>query len=459
MEMALIRARHAAPDILQAADYEVLRYALGCARLYRFVPGAASGRTRGEEIAVDQDAVAPLRELVLRTLERPLLKEDDYCERQEACAAVMPSLFAAVAAVRMQLLADGRLSAAELDAEAGRKTLCLALGGGGGAGYVYIGAVARLREEGILPGYLVGASIGSLIGAVMAHSGGRDLEGLLSWAKALTMRQIFARPKTGPSYTLPGIMRLHLLAMHELLRHPDGTAVRLGELDIPYEAVVAGIRQRFYALLPDGMVDSFGWGGKPRFSQRVGQRILQLTTLLNPALTKSLVLGRDADTRDVRVADAVGLSCAIPAVLQYEPRYREPVSDAALAALRERENIALFADGGVVDNVPARILWEGVHGGRIGTRNPFVLALDCFSPHWDTHHLWLGPLQQLVQAQLPGQRPYFDWLVRFDRVLSPVNLLPNAADFDRAWRWGWEQMDALVPMFKLALAPVRWRHT
>lgn len=46
MEAALIRSHLARPDVLPAADYELLRYALVLARLERFLPGAAGPQGR-----------------------------------------------------------------------------------------------------------------------------------------------------------------------------------------------------------------------------------------------------------------------------------------------------------------------------------------------------------------------------------------------------------------------------
>ncbi len=89
-------------------------------------------------------------------------------------------------------------------------------------------------------------------------------------------------------------------------------------------------------------------------------------------------------------------------------------------------------------------------------RIPFYLALDCFHPQFDARHLWLWPVTQAIQLQLPSQRPYFDWLVRFEPTLSPVNLLPTDADFDRAFRWGWEQADKMMPFLLKALEPIPW---
>jgi hypothetical protein len=59
--------------------------------------------------------------------------------------------------------------------------------------------------------------------------------------------------------------------------------------------------------------------------------------------------------------------------------------------------------------------------------------------------------------QLPAQRPYFDWLMRFEPTLSPVNLLPPPQDFDQAFKWGWAQADVMIPFLKKALEPVGWQ--
>jgi hypothetical protein len=253
------------------------------------------------------------------------------------------------------------------------------------------------------------------------------------------------------------VTRLHLRAMHELLTHPDGSPLRLKDLEIPYDAVIAGIRTPVYGNLPSTLREfvSPRDAGKS-FSKLVAERMLLLAALVSPEVVRPIVLGRDASTRDLRAVDAVGLSAAIPGVLQYEPPRRDARSDQILAMLRERENVVRFVDGGVAANVPARMAWEGVHAGRIGTRNAFYLALDCFHPQWEAKHLWLWPVTQAVQLQLPSQRAYYDWLVRFEPTLSPLTLLPSNRDFDRAFQWGWSQADAWMPFLRKALEPVRW---
>lgn len=460
MEMALVRAWLAHPDAMPEPDFQRLRYILGFARLHRFAPGAALKGPRRPDVETDPAIIEPFRELVLRALYRPLLKEDGLRERLHQSAAVLSPLVAALVDARPRLLSHHRMdfSAAELDAEAGRKALVTIAGGGGGAGYVYIGAAARLRAEGLSSDYLIGSSIGALIGAFLARSRQLDIDALLAWAKALSLRSIFGRPYLGPTHTLPGLMRLHLRAMHKVMQHPDGTPLRLSDLEIPYEAVIAGVRKRVYDHLPATVRNLVSTErAHAKFSKLLAERMLLLGTFVNPNVVRPLVLGREASTRNIRVIDAVGLSAAIPAVLQYEPPQRDAISDAILAKLREDHEVALFVDGGVAANVPARLAWEGVESGRIGTRNAFYLALDCFHPQFEPQHLWLWPVTQVVQLQLPAQRPYFDWLMRFEPTLSPVNLLPPPQDFDQAFKWGWSQADVMIPFLKKALEPVRWQ--
>lgn len=458
MEMSLVRAVLAQPGFLLEREYALLRYSLGFARLYRFAPASADGSRRAE-VELDQAIVEPFRELVLRLLHPALRAAESTRARLGGCAAAVAPLGVALREARTLLLSRHyqQFGAQELDAEAGRKALVTIAGGGGGAGYVYIGAAARLRAEGLSSDFLVGASIGALIGAFLARSRQLDVEALLAWAKALRVRDMFARPYIGATHTLPGITRLHLHGMHRIMVHPDGTPLRLKDLEIPYEAVIAGVRSRVYDHLPKTLREIVfrGAGGKS-FSRLLAERMLLLGAFVNPNVARALVLGRDESTRDMRVVDAVGLSAAIPAVLQYEPPSRDLRSDQILEELRRSEDVLLFADGGVASNVPARIAWEGVHAGRIGTRNAFYLALDCFHPQWDARHLWLWPVTQAVQLQLPSQRPYFDWLMRFEPTLSPLNLLPSPADFDQAFQWGWAQADVMIPFLRKALEPVSW---
>ncbi len=459
MEMSLVRAVLIKQMFLVPKEYQQLRYLLSFARLHVFAPGGIDGAPRRADVVVAQDLVAPLRERVLKALYKPLCREAITEKRLGGAIEALRELYPSLVTARRQLLRRHQhdFSEAELDAEVGHKALVTILGGGGGAGYVYIGAAARLRAEQKASDYLVGASIGALIGAFLSRSRELDIDAILAWAKALKTRHIFAPPHVGATHTLPGLMRLHLEGMARHMQHPDGTPLRLKDLEIPYEAVIAGVRRSVYDHMPATLRELVGARVRHRSLGRlVAERMLLVGTFFNPKVVKAIVLGREPATRELRVVDAVGLSAAIPAVLQYEPKARDATSDAVLAELRRQYDVALFADGGVAANVPARVAWEGVKAGRIGTRNAFYLALDCFHPQFDARHLWLWPVTQAIQLQLPSQRPYFDWLVRFEPTLSPVNLLPSDADFDRAFRWGWDQADKMMPFLLKALEPIRW---
>ncbi len=460
MEMSLVRARLAQPTAIAEADYQCLRYLLNFAGLDVFAPGAALGEGGWEDVRVDASIVQSLRELVLRALYRPLRRGGDRRQRLTESVSVLPPLRTALLKAHGQLLARHKddFSAAELEAEICRKTLVLAAGGGGGAGYVYIGALARLLDVGHGPGYLVGTSIGALLGGFFARDAEPDAAGLLAWAKTLRVHDIFATLKLAPTYSLPGLLRLHLQGFEEQFRYPDGSPMRLSDAAIPYETVIGGLRRSMYERIPAPLRRlEAPERRKRRFSVQVAERMVQLTLYATPQLVKGIPLGRDPATRDIRMLDAIGISAAIPGVLQYEPPDRDEISDASLQALKREHELAALMDGGVVDNVPARTAWEGVQGGRIGTRNAFYLAFDCFHPQFDPRHAWLWPVTGVVQMQLPANRPYHDWLLRFEPTLSPINLLPDEADFDRSWAWGQAQMDAILPFVEAAMAPIQYR--
>ena len=325
-------------------------------------------------------------------------------------------------------------------------------GGGGGSGFVYIGLVARLKAEGLMPSYIVGASIGALLGGLMARDAEPDIDALMAWGKGLRMRQIFSRPTIGGALSLPGAVRLHLRGMDQMLRHPDGSPLRIKDLAIPYDALIAGVKLSAYRDLPAAPERRSHMLGAPLV---VAERMLQLLSYFSPHVAKGIVLGRDEVTREMRVVDAIGLSSAIPGVLQYAPWREDAHSLKILSDLRETHKLRAFMDGGTVANVPARAAWKGVQSGRIGTRNAYYLALDCFHPQWSAGHAWLIPVTQAIQAQLPAQRPYYDWLVRFQPTPSPVNLLPTEAVFDKAFQWGWQQADAILPQLHEALKPLQ----
>jgi NTE family protein len=70
-----------------------------------------------------------------------------------------------------------------------RPTIGLALGGGAARGFAHIGVMRALAAHGIVPDVVVGTSIGAVVGGSYAAN---QLEGLESWARALTVRGVLS---------------------------------------------------------------------------------------------------------------------------------------------------------------------------------------------------------------------------------------------------------------------------
>lgn len=456
MEMALVRAHLAHPDAMSEAEYQRLRYVLNFAALDRFAPWRDG--EYANEVAVDQTIVGPFRVQVFHFLFDCLRNERDPRQRLVRAQESVAQLTSGVTEFRKQLLARHRnqFNAAELDREIMHKVLVLVLGGGGGAGYVYTGAQERLRQSNVLPDYVVGASIGALTGLFMAHAPETAAHTNLEFAKNLEQRDVFSRPRIMPSHTLPGLLRLHLQALHKTFVKDNGEPIRFKDLSIPFDVVVGGMRRKVYERLPGQLTaPNLESQRNRRFSLRLGKAMWRLLAFLVPKAVREIVLGSHT-MPEFRAVDAVGISAAIPGILQYSPDDVDDTTEELIHQLREEQDLAVLVDGGVANNVPVRVAWRGVQEGRLGTRNAFYLAFDCFHPQWDRRHLWLWPVTRVIQLQMPTNRPYMDWLIRFEPTLSPVNLLPVAAQLEQAFAWGHSQMNQSMPLVEKVLMPVTW---
>ncbi len=460
MERSLVSAHIQHPDAMRPGEYRMLRYLFNFSSLTVFQPGAARGEPVNErpDVQVSQDVIQPLRKDVIHIFSHVLRETGDPHRRLLRAATLLQGFTIRLSEARAAVLAAHKsdFRARDLDAEVGIKMLVNVAGGGGGAGYVYLGAWQSMEEHGLIPSYICGASIGALLGAFRAVSVQGIYEEEVEFAASLNTYQIFRRPRAEVRHGVPGLLRLHLEAFDQILAHPDGTPLRMHELPIPLDTVVGGLRAAVYRALPDAFKprhDVFAGG---RFSHKLAWRMLQMLGYLSPLLVKEVVLGGDDMSRQFNVRDAVGFSSAIPGVLHYEASSADTRTDAMLRELRSAYKVAGLVDGGVVANVPARIAWRRVQEGRIGTRNACYLAFDSFLPQAKPGHMWLVPVTSTVQVQMPGNRPYLDWLVQFRPTLSPVNLLPHREDLDQALAWGRASVAEAIPLFKALLAPVEW---
>ena len=467
MENRLVRHQQLAPDVLSDEQLRKLRYILNFARLADFEPGAAGpdgSRGRGD-VSVGAE-VAPWRSRVIDALYGPLREEPDPATALQAAREVLSGLIADQDDQRRVLIErhQNDFSPAELDAEVGYKKLVTVLGGGGGAGFVYIGGIQRLLEAGQVPDYMVGASFGSIMGSLVSRALPVPIEEYVAWAKTVSYRAILGPERLRRRHGLAGLFALRFDQFADaLLSREDGERMRMTDLAIPFDAVVAGVRKQPYAALPSRFrrpelaalqlrtlpVLPIGIG------PRVGARMWQVPAFIDVRVVKPIVISAADDaTRDFNVVDAAAFSSAIPGVLHHETS--DPRMVPILDELCADKGVAAIVDGGAASNVPVELAWKRVRDGRLGTRNACYLAFDCFHPQWDPRHMWLVPITQAIQLQMVRNLPYADHLVRFEPTLSPVNLAPSVAAIERAYRWGRSSVDQAIPVTTALLAPTWW---
>lgn len=466
MEAALTRADLEHPDILSRSEFRRLRYLISFARLTVFEPGAAGPygrRGRGDvEVA---DEIAGFRALVLEKLHDPLRAELETAKRLIAAKELLESLGAELERER-QAVAERHgndFSLAELDREVGYKSLVCVLGGGGGAGYVYLGGMQRLTAEGLTPAYMLTTSFGAIVGSVMARATPVPMGDYIDWAKTVTYRGILGPARMRRRHGLSGLFSLNFDAFaDDLFRRDDGERMRLADLDIPFDTVVAGIRRQSFDQLPARFrrseLDAVRSRTLPRtragIRSTVAARMWQAAAFIDSRVVKPIVLGGDDLTRELCVVDAASFSSAIPGVLHHETS--DPAALPLLDEVLAQRDVAALIDGFAASNVPVELAWKRVQDGRIGTRNVCIYAWDCFHPQWNPKHLWLVPITQSVQVQMVRNAPYADRIVRFRPTLSALTLAASTEAMDRAIKWGTASIDESLNVIKHMLEPVWW---
>lgn len=417
------------------------------------------------DVEVATDRLQPAEQGGSVALYAPLREEPDPVTALEGAKDVLATLVDDQDDQRRVLIErhGSDFSATELDAEVGYKKLVTVLGGGGGAGFVYIGGMQRLLAAGQVPDYMIGSSFGSIIGSLVARELPVPIDEYAEWAKTVSYRAILGPERRRSRHGLAGMFTLRFDQFaHTLLSRADGERMRMSDLAIPFDVVVAGVRRQPYAALPS----RFRHRERSTLTLRslpflpigigpwVAARMWQVAAFIDLRVVKPIVISADGATRDVNVVDAASFSSAIPGVLHHETS--DPRMLPILDELCADQDVAAMVDGGAASNVPVELAWERVRDGRLGTRNACYLAFDCFHPHWDPRHLWLVPITQAVQLQMVRNLPYADHLVRFEPTLSPVNLAPSAAAIDRACRWGRDSVEPAIAVTSALLEPTWW---
>lgn len=453
LEVTLVRAAMANPALVDPREENVLRSALSLARLYR---------VRHEEHDVDVGAhLTPFREDVVRRL-TPVLLGRRPPTRDQLVPHVR-DLRPRVLHTRDELVRrfKERVPEEVIDRELRHKALVVVSAGGGGTAYVYLGVMSLLDEHGLKPSLLVGTSMGAILSLMRSRMARFNETELVNIVRGLSFRKMFRFISTESRYGLPAALRLFLRAGLGRFFHADpltAGGMRLKDLPVPTIIAVGGIRRgmlprplEYYERLlgpsPLGLLDPIG------VARRVQAAMGALAELITrPEIMVKLHLGLDEGTQEFDALDAAGFSSSLPGVVHYDMLRDDAHMGGLLDGLFAQKGLARLIDGGLVDNLPAKAAWRAVHKGRIGTRNTFILALDGFAPRFSTP-FWL-PLQRLAAMTVAPNLPYAHHIARFNRTLSPLELVPSMDLASKAMYLGRKQLREDMPFLTRMLSPL-----
>jgi predicted acylesterase/phospholipase RssA len=448
-ETALVRTVVGQPSWLPEPDEHALRYALNLGRL---------GLVRTPSGDVDlAPLLAPYRDEVL-AVAPPLLTRPGGLDKA-AVGRLVPHLLAHARAWRARVLAafQDRLPAAALDRECCEKALVVVCGGGGGVAWSYLGAFDLLEQYGLTPRLLAGTSMGSALALFRARQLRWHAEEVGAVVRSLSFRSLFRFLQTESRYGLPAAMRLYLrAAILDHLAGPWGAPPTLAQLPIPLVVACTGVRTGALPREPayyEHLLDLHGRSPQPHVVKRMLTEIFQALGEFMGQRDRfaRIYLGADEGTQAFDAIDAVGFSSALPGVIHYDVLRDDPRMHQLLGDLFQRRDLFRMVDGGLVDNLPARTVWGMAQAGVIGTRNALVLGLEGFGPKL-TQPLWFA-LEQLAAQNVARSRPFVHLLKSFQRVLSPLEVVPGERTLARAIQAGKTELLPDMPLLARLCRP------
>jgi predicted acylesterase/phospholipase RssA len=448
-EIALARRLAGESGFLPARELALLRHALRLAQL------SSLGGEPDELV----DRVGSLRLKLLQLL-APVLPTDPAQIDPARLVARLPKVVRLVADARRRLFEAGLTSETALDAELATKRLVVVLGGAAGSGYIFLGALASLERLGIRPAYLVGCSVGSLLGVIRARTAGFALPELLDDVRRVRDRGVFRRPEAGSRYGLPAALRLDLRGALGDLFAGDAGPLRLEELAIPMDALATGLGpgaleapRESYAHMVDLEVRSAAALEKvpaAALARLVGPLV---SLAMSRQVLVPVLLGADAATRRLAALDAAGFSAAIPGLLSYDVASDDAESARVLDEVFARYQLAGLVDGALASLIPARYAWEAVEAGRIGSRHTAVLALDAIAKARGANAP-LIPLLRVAAASADRDKAFWDLHVNFEKAPPFLALFPGDASLRSSAAQGEREFDATARVLPHLLAPV-----
>ena len=452
IERELLFAMAADPYLLDHRRGAIIRWALAVARLILFRTPA------GDDLDVS-GLLTPFRHWLQEHLRRalPAGGNVDGSLLRSMCPAIAERLDAARALLLEHHV--NQFGPEHLDKELRHKRLVLVLGGGGGSGFVHIATFALMEQLGHKPELIVGSSMGSLLGFFRAMLNDYQHEDVIRAVPRSFDLGAVLKPFPGETrFGFPGLFNMQLLrAANNALGHLTGSPniPHFSELPIRFQAVATGIRIGFAGDRFEKRINAMTGSSFSPFAIR--KRIQLFIDVIrelsaNPRLLKQIVFGRDENTWDFNVVEAVGFSCAVPGMLHYDVFHQDPQTIQALRTLFKQHRLGSLTDGGVVNNVPSRVAWESVMMGGFGHRNAFILAGDAFAPTGS--NLIFTPVQQVARPAVLANRRFSDFHKTFKSCPSPINLAPSYSKLQRIIAKALSEYEADRPYLKLALSPL-----
>lgn len=247
--------------------------------------------------------------------------------------------------------------------------------------------------------------------------------------------------------------------MGYLFTNDQGRVLTMGELSIPTHIVTTGLtidalkhELSYYEHFLDDMIRP-GMIFRMNRLSRVGNLVTIFRELMSdPQALREVVFGEDPETLDADCVDAAGFSAAVPGLLHYDILREDPRMRALMDRLYARYGITRLTEGGLVNNVPARVGFRSAMSGRLdGHRNVYVIAVDCFSPRPRSHVFF--PIQQIVRPNVLTNRPYANTWVDLSRTLNPINLVPSVQHVAQGSAWSAADLEPHIPIIAATCTP------
>jgi predicted acylesterase/phospholipase RssA len=449
LEAEVVRRDLAVPGEAPEAEVAALRYVISLSRL------TTVRNEAGQDVQL-ADLLAPHRWRVQEAL-RPHLEPAGV--GLGGALRALPVLVDATKEARTSILGAGALDGGVLDRdslerEITHKKLVVVAGGGGGCGYGYAGAYTLLNRSGLQPELIAGTSMGALMGLFRARLRVFDGAPMVAAGKSLSWQKVFRVLDLDSRYGVPATLRLYLrAAIGHLFKNRDGSSMTLDDLGIPMLVVVTGITvdglKHDLDWFEHFLDDAFEPGRVFRRSRikRLGRVVGILKEMMSsPENLREVVFGADPLTRQADVIDTVGFSSAIPGLIHYDIYRDDERMRRLLDQLYGEHGITRLLEGGLVNNLPCKPAFDEVMKGRIGTRNHFTLAMDCFAP--SRQNFIFAPVMQLVRGSVKANMPYAHHVHSLKKRLNPLNMVPPMAAMERAMEWTIEELAPSIPQIQ-----------